>query len=98
MDFYQYNFQRSMLHLMQSYQHRESQNFQFLSPPTNPNVFLSPPTNPNMFYRPQMNIYIHYEHEILIGSIIADCLHFKKYSCANIMLAYNCTQSFFLEI
>jgi hypothetical protein len=41
----QYNFQKSMWNLVQIYQDSNSQNSQFLPPPT----------KPNMFYRPQMN-------------------------------------------
>jgi hypothetical protein len=55
MDPNEHNFQQSLFNIMQNYQHPNSQNSQFLSPPTNPNIFLSPPTNPNMFYRPQIN-------------------------------------------
>ncbi|KAK2426745.1 hypothetical protein QL285_025381 [Trifolium repens] len=59
--------------MMQNYQHLNSQNSQFLSPPTNANIFLSPPTNPNMFYRPQMNTqgveFTRDEHETPIGSM-----------------------------
>jgi hypothetical protein len=45
MDPNQYNFQKSMWNLMQNYQDSNSQNSQFLTLPT----------NPNMFYRPQMD-------------------------------------------
>jgi hypothetical protein len=54
----EHNFQESLFNIMQNYQHPNSQNSQFLSPPTNPNIFLSPPTNPNMFYRPQINTQV----------------------------------------
>jgi hypothetical protein len=55
MDPNQHNFQEYLFNIMQNSQHPNSQNSQFLSPPTNPSIFLSPPTNPNMFYRPQIN-------------------------------------------
>jgi hypothetical protein len=45
MDPNQHNFQEYLFNIMQNSQHPNSQNSQFLSPPT----------NPNMFYRPQIN-------------------------------------------
>jgi hypothetical protein len=63
MDPNKYNFQRSIWNLVQNYQHFNSQNSQFLPPPT----------NPNMFYRPQMDTqcveFTRYETQTLIGSM-----------------------------
>jgi hypothetical protein len=63
MDPNQYNFQKSMWNLMQNYQDSNSQNSQFLTLPT----------NPNMFYRPQMDTqgveFPRYETQPPIGSM-----------------------------
>jgi hypothetical protein len=81
MDPNQYNYQQSLLSLMQNYQHWSSQNSKFSSSPTNPTIFPLPPTNPQHIF-----IYLKWIHKVesllvmipLIGSM-AEC-HISQFS------------------